>query len=62
MAGENGRREEELQYAIKKITESLKDLSFGEVRITMHDSRVVQIERTEKVRLKESIFERGGGI
>ncbi len=40
------------RHAWKKIVESHVDsLRFGVVQIVVHDSRVVQIERTEKVRL-----------
>ncbi len=39
----------------QKIVESHVDsLRFGVVQIVVHDSRVVQIERTEKVRLTSS--------
>jgi len=33
------------------VAEQVGRLRFGVVQITVHDSRVVQIERTEKVRL-----------
>jgi hypothetical protein len=33
------------------IRQALKDLHFGSVEITVHDSQVVQIERREKMRL-----------
>ncbi|MEN9576364.1 MAG: putative small protein [Verrucomicrobiota bacterium] len=33
------------------VAEQVGQLRFGVVQITVHDSRVVQIERTEKVRL-----------
>jgi hypothetical protein len=34
-----------------EIMRSIKNVRFGSVEITIHDSRVVQIERKEKVRL-----------
>jgi hypothetical protein len=34
------------------ILQALKDLRFGSVEIIVHDSKVVQIERREKVRLE----------
>lgn len=34
------------------ILQALKDLRFGSVEITVHDSKVVQIERREKVRVE----------
>jgi hypothetical protein len=36
------------------VAEQVRQLRFGVVQIVVHDSRVVQIERTEKVRLTPS--------
>ena len=33
-----------------EIVRSIKNVRFGSVEITIHDSRVVQIERKEKLR------------
>jgi hypothetical protein len=35
----------------KKILGALRGLRFGSVEITVHEGRIVQIERKEKVRL-----------
>jgi len=35
------------------VAEQVSQLRFGVVQIVVHDSRVVQIERTEKVRLPQ---------
>ncbi|MGZ8219382.1 YezD family protein [Methylomagnum sp.] len=35
----------------KKILEALRGLRFGSVEITVHEGRIVQIERKEKSRL-----------
>ena len=35
------------------IAQQVKSLRFGVVQITVHDSKVVQIERTEKIRVSE---------
>ena len=37
---------------LKLVEEQVASLRFGVVQITVHDSQVVQIERTEKVRLE----------
>ncbi|MDO8578667.1 MAG: YezD family protein [Dehalococcoidales bacterium] len=37
-----------------KILETIKDVSFGTVQITIHDSRIVQIDKTEKIRISHS--------
>jgi hypothetical protein len=43
-------RDESFEKAIGEILHSIKNVRFGSVEITIHDSRVVQIERKEKVR------------
>jgi hypothetical protein len=37
----------------EQIMEAVRAIRYGSVQITIHDSRVVQIERTEKVRLSD---------
>ena len=46
----DGAREE----ALAEIVRSIKNVRFGSVEIIIHDSRVVQIERKEKVRFAAS--------
>jgi len=38
--------------AMAAIEQALSDLRYGSIEITVHDGRVVQIDRTEKVRLE----------
>jgi hypothetical protein len=48
---------------IKEIIEKLNTLKYGEVRISVHNSKIVQIEKTEKTRFDDVWFmEKGGGI
>jgi hypothetical protein len=42
--------DETLEKAMGEILRSIRNVRFGSVEITIHDSRVVQIERKEKVR------------
>lgn len=35
---------------IPTVKEYIKSLNYGEVHLTIHDGRVVQVEKTEKVR------------
>ena len=50
----------ELADVILKYVNSLK---FGQVLITVHDSKVVQIEKVERIRLDlRPHFEKGAGI
>ncbi|GIW43908.1 MAG: hypothetical protein KatS3mg077_1190 [Candidatus Binatia bacterium] len=37
--------------AIQRVCQAIAGLRYGEVRVVVHDGRVVQIERTEKLRL-----------
>lgn len=44
------------------VAKQVGNLRFGVVQIVVHDSRVVQIERTEKVRMDErAVVELGDG-
>lgn len=38
---------------LEVVAAKVKDLRFGSVQIVVQDSRVVQIERTEKTRLEQ---------
>lgn len=37
-----------------KVLEAIKSISYGSVQLTINDSRVVQIEKTEKIKVKET--------
>ena len=41
----------EVDQAIEAIRKALNNLKFGSIEITVHDGKIVQIERKEKVRL-----------
>ncbi|MGA2091750.1 MAG: DUF2292 domain-containing protein [Endomicrobiales bacterium] len=48
---------------IKKIINAFEGLRFGSVLITVHNSKVVQIDRKEKTRLEQGYeVDIGGGI
>ena len=36
---------------VSQVLTAIKGIDYGQVLITIHDSRVVQIERTEKIRI-----------
>lgn len=47
----------------KDIIELLNSLKYGEIQITIHDSRIVQIDRIEKNRFDDVwAIEKGGGV
>jgi hypothetical protein len=39
------------ETVVRELLSALRDLRYGSVEIVVHDSRIVQIERCEKVRL-----------
>jgi hypothetical protein len=41
------------EQALNRIREALRDLRFGEVTIVLQDGYVVQVERTEKLRMSK---------
>ena len=41
----------EMDEILTAIRQALANLKFGSIEITVHDAKVVQIERKEKVRL-----------
>lgn len=41
-----------LEESISNVREALSDLKFGHVSLTVHEGRVVQIDITEKKRLR----------
>lgn len=38
----------------KQVLQAIQDVRYGSVEITVHDGKVVQIERKEKIRLSDS--------
>ena len=46
--------EQELQSSLEQIGGALRGLKFGSVNVIVQDGLVVQIDRTEKVRLRNS--------
>jgi hypothetical protein len=42
----------ELEQSLGLVKEQLRSLHYGVVQIVVHDSKVVQIDRTEKLRLE----------
>lgn len=45
-------RSVQLEYSLAQIRDALRTLEFGEVSIIVQDGVVIQIERTERKRLK----------
>ena len=47
----NGLADETLHQMTQQIIRALQDIRYGSVEIIIHDSKVVQIERKEKIRI-----------
>jgi len=47
---------------LKDIAEVLAGLKYGEIVIKVHDSKIIQVEKTEKSRYESYHVEQGGGI
>ncbi len=47
-------RETDLPEWLELVRRQVSSLKFGTVQITVHDARVTQVERVEKVRLDRS--------
>lgn len=47
---------------VKDIAEILAALKYGEILIKVHDSKIIQVEKTEKARYDTFHLEQGGGI
>jgi hypothetical protein len=45
------REDPELEQVLARIRDALRGMRYGEVRLSVQDGVVVQIERTEKLRL-----------
>ncbi|MFN6138472.1 MAG: YezD family protein [Planctomycetota bacterium] len=48
------RLERDVQFEFEQIREALEGLRYGQVTIVIHDGAVVQIDRTEKRRFRNS--------
>ncbi len=42
----------------KEILKAIKGIRYGSVEIVIHDAKVVQIERKERIRFEERVTER----
>lgn len=56
---EKGIRSEN-EVVARDIANAVNSIKFGYVQVTIQDSRIIQIEKTEKIRLDNSSIRRGG--
>ena len=51
------------EVILKEIIRAVNSLKYGYVQITVHNSKIVQIDKTEKTRFDDIwLLEKGGGI
>jgi hypothetical protein len=56
------KREYSFNETLKDIMDAVNRLDYGIITIKIHDSKIVQLEITQKKRYDEGTFEKGGGI
>jgi hypothetical protein len=48
---------------LKDLAAAAKAIKYGQILITVHNSRIVQIDKTEKLRFDSpAYYDKGGGI
>ncbi len=49
----NTQSEHKNEDIAKDIVKAAKDIKFGYIQVTIHNSKIVQIDKTEKIRLDQ---------
>jgi len=44
-----------LEYVLKTLGDAIKSIEYGTIQITVHNKRVVQIDKVERIRLVHDI-------
>ncbi len=58
----NNTKSYQAEKVAARVSNALRGLRYGSVILTVHDSRIVQIERVEKSRFEDLYLENGEGI
>jgi hypothetical protein len=56
------KKSNQVERILSRIEHSIRGIRYGSVTITIHDGRIVQIERIEKSRFDDMSLENGDGI
>jgi hypothetical protein len=48
--------------ALNEIASAVRNIKFGQIVITVHNSKIVQVDKTEKLRFDTQQYEKGAGI
>lgn len=52
LPGEHGIKQDREEETIREILRAIRDIKYGSVQVIIQDGRVVQIDKTEKLRLR----------
>ncbi len=55
-------RDKETETVARDIARAVKGIRYGYVQVIIQDSKIVQIDKTEKIRLDKPVTEREGGV
>lgn len=58
----NIKNESKNEDVAKDIVRAAKGIKFGYIQVTIHNSRIVQIDKTEKIRLDPGTSYGGGNV
>lgn len=47
------KRQENIQLVLNKIEKMLTTMSYGSIKLVVHEDHIVQIEKNEKIRLSK---------
>lgn len=61
-ASDPSRKSAMTEKTLIAIAEAVRGLDFGQIVVTIHGGRVVQLDRTERTRLQQDYHEHGSGI
>jgi len=62
MSGKKDNNESANDAIIRDIKNAVAGLDYGTVTIKVHNAKIVQIERTQKIRFDDGLVEKGSGI
>lgn len=58
----NIEKESKNESVARDIAKAVKGIKFGYVQLVIHDSKIVQIDKTEKIRLDHETIGKGGSF
>ena len=58
----NIEKEPKNEIIARDIVKAAKGIKFGYIQLIIHDSKIVQIDKTEKIRLDRGMINKGGSV